>query len=710
MEDLFSEDFTLPVPVNMGISGFDSLVEGGVLSGTSLILQGSGGNEKEFIGAAFINQGILDDEDIFITLSMISPQEYVVNMRRLGYNIQKSVKEGHFKIIDWYSHKIARVENIEEGPSVIRVSKNITNLEIAINRVLKYFDERKPKNRIRAYLDFLSPALKLFDFDTVYKLSQTIRAKLKEQGVTALLPVESTMHDEKILSSLQMVFDGVVNVERVQIAPFLFETRIAILSLTGAYFDPSYHKLEITRNGLFIKAMTHIPPPPTTTPSRIETPATTPLPPPIASAAGPQSHNIQSPPPPAIIQNGIDFAGSDKTDRTRGDAISPEKLPTSAPGTQFVQAISGSTINLREEVSPLSELHKGVMTDSITEKAASTQLPSANTGTDIINTQPSVFSEATGMKKDHILSHPSSEIPVPLTPIPPPPPPDNVVKDSPEKGEERKIITESEVEDRKEEEEEEKEEKKQDIEREKEGEKETDVSKEKTADKVAAGEGEGGEGSGDEGLSIPEIRAALYKYEQEGYSTTYVNMSLNQGPEVARKAYLTFRDYVRKMEELKMELSKLDVRGFEKEVDSLIIKTKDFFLMPQVFTEFETLKSKIKIKKAKEIRERLLARKAALKRPEDTRTVESVSPAHIAEKPEDKTPISENVVSSSPPSLSSSQPVPKHPQVSPQQDTESSPTPSNPSPPALPQVAAGKEKEKEKESPVSLTTDKQPAE
>ena len=64
----------------------------------------------------------------------------------------------------------------------------------------------------RAVIDVISPALKTFDFETIYRLVQTLKAKLSEKQITTILLIEKEMHDTESIAALGQLCDGVIDV------------------------------------------------------------------------------------------------------------------------------------------------------------------------------------------------------------------------------------------------------------------------------------------------------------------------------------------------------------------------------------------------------------------------------------------------------------------------------------------------------------------
>jgi KaiC/GvpD/RAD55 family RecA-like ATPase len=233
-----------------GIPGFDEMLHGGIPNGASIIVQGATGGEKEMFANQFLAEGLRSDGTTMVAISMISPNEWRNQMKTVKAKTRKYEKEGQVVIVDWYTHKNERVRSVEVKGPVILSSKSITNLEIAIDKAIKVIRDGPTK---RAVIAILSPAIKALGFDKVFGFAQSIRGKFKKYGITGLFLLEKKMHDDKILTSLHSVFDGVFDIERQRQGDTIVR-KIGILSLKGSPCDSSYRELELTRTGLMVKA------------------------------------------------------------------------------------------------------------------------------------------------------------------------------------------------------------------------------------------------------------------------------------------------------------------------------------------------------------------------------------------------------------------------------------------------------------------------
>jgi len=233
--------------VKSGVEGFDAFLDGGFPKGSSIILQGPSGVEKELFYMHFLKEGFDSGESIIVVLSTKSPEKFKYRLSAMGLNIDELLEQKRLAIIDWYSHKIELIRDVQDEGSVLKPSADLTNVSIALEKALS----RVEGKGVRAVVEVLSPALKSYSLEDVYKLAQGCIAKLDKRGATSLFLLEKEMHDSVKISTLQQPFDGVVDIVREKVGDNI-ERKIGILSMKDSDIPSSYEVLSVKKNEMWI--------------------------------------------------------------------------------------------------------------------------------------------------------------------------------------------------------------------------------------------------------------------------------------------------------------------------------------------------------------------------------------------------------------------------------------------------------------------------
>ncbi len=106
--------------VETGIPGFDRLVEGGFVAGSTNLLAGSAGTGKTIFGLQYLWNGLLKGENgVYLTLEE-RPDEILKDVDRFGWDFQKYITAGKCKIS---SHIADNIESVVEA--IIETVKGI---------------------------------------------------------------------------------------------------------------------------------------------------------------------------------------------------------------------------------------------------------------------------------------------------------------------------------------------------------------------------------------------------------------------------------------------------------------------------------------------------------------------------------------------------------------------------------------------------------
>jgi len=229
------------VRIPSGVPGFDALVQGGLPTGASVVVQGPAGKEKDAFLFQFVAEGLRAGGSAVVVLSSLSPAKYQQELREAGIKVDEAIAQDRLKFVDWFSYKEESVQDVEQDGPVYRASIDLANVGIAVSRAIASLPREGEK---RAAVEVLSPALSVYDLPMVYGFAQSTKAKLERFGLTSVFVVEKEMHDERTLSSLHQPFDGVIDIERVREGDELVR-KIAVLSLKGTAAQSKYVPLDL---------------------------------------------------------------------------------------------------------------------------------------------------------------------------------------------------------------------------------------------------------------------------------------------------------------------------------------------------------------------------------------------------------------------------------------------------------------------------------
>ena len=87
--------------ISTGVPGLDSLIEGGIPKGSTVLIAGYSGSGKTILCSQFVYDGFTKDENgLYISFSESKAQFYA-NIRTLGMDFDKFERQGKFTFLDF---------------------------------------------------------------------------------------------------------------------------------------------------------------------------------------------------------------------------------------------------------------------------------------------------------------------------------------------------------------------------------------------------------------------------------------------------------------------------------------------------------------------------------------------------------------------------------------------------------------------------------
>ncbi|MCD6461732.1 MAG: tetratricopeptide repeat protein [Thermoplasmata archaeon] len=195
------------------IKGLDAALGGGFPKGGLLLFQVPGGVERGLVFDHLVRDAISTRGPVVLVLSSRFPHTLRSQMISWGIDVEAEEKKRRMVFVDWYSHKNERIVGVEASGNVVKTGKDLTNLEIALDKATS-MAKRRPVQRI--LVESLSPVLKGFDEKSTSSFLQSLRTRVAKNKGVAVVVVEKEMHDQRLLTSVHSIFDGVVDIYKTE--------------------------------------------------------------------------------------------------------------------------------------------------------------------------------------------------------------------------------------------------------------------------------------------------------------------------------------------------------------------------------------------------------------------------------------------------------------------------------------------------------------
>lgn len=187
---------------------------------------GPSGVGKELLTYGFITYGLAQGDFCFYVTKRSVP-EVLQDSKAFGF------EGGLAKIPVWMASSGGQLKfNVDD----------LASLSFNIKETLK----PRSNMKIRIAIDALSALLMLNPPETIYRFLSKLFSELKEYDIVLLATLEEGMHPSQVLSAMQELFDGVVELklyeEKMKILPILRITKMRGLPPHPAYYNFIYSR------------------------------------------------------------------------------------------------------------------------------------------------------------------------------------------------------------------------------------------------------------------------------------------------------------------------------------------------------------------------------------------------------------------------------------------------------------------------------------
>ena len=199
---------------------------------SAVLVVGPPGIGKEALGYWFTQTGLVQG-DFCLYVTRMSVREVLQDLKGFGVDMQQ-------KVPLWLAG---------DGGQIKYDVNDLASLSYNIKEVLKKNSDR----RMRIVVDVLSSLLMLNPPETIYKFLSQLLADVKQYDVVVLATLEEGMHKPEVLTAMQQLFDGVVELrlyeEGLRVLPLL-----RIRKMRGVPPQPGYFNFAFTRAGMEVSA------------------------------------------------------------------------------------------------------------------------------------------------------------------------------------------------------------------------------------------------------------------------------------------------------------------------------------------------------------------------------------------------------------------------------------------------------------------------
>lgn len=192
-----------------GIEELDNST-GGIKKGSNLMLIGPPMSGKEVLLYNIMFHGATKNKNAIIMVTNHDPATHILELFK-KYKLPLPLS--NIGIIDCvpktYSEEQVETESIKIVSSVM----DLTGTGVKISQFFDEFYMKKDIQKIQLHMNSVSTILMYSNFQTVFRFIHVFTGRIKAAGALGIYVIENGMHDEKSITMLKPLFDGIIEIK-----------------------------------------------------------------------------------------------------------------------------------------------------------------------------------------------------------------------------------------------------------------------------------------------------------------------------------------------------------------------------------------------------------------------------------------------------------------------------------------------------------------
>jgi len=196
--------------ISTGVTALDEKLGGGFSEKSNILVIGPPGKEKNKLALYFLLNGLKNREHTSYVTTDYAPEEILTEMQEHHQSNNSDETVQKLNIIDCYSWSLEQKVNL---PNVYYISSisALNQLSIGINEVQNKVPSVGSHQRL--VVNSLSTLLMHNPSDVILKFIEIQNNRHKATNTTSLLLLEQGMHDEKVVTTLEHLCDGLLEIQ-----------------------------------------------------------------------------------------------------------------------------------------------------------------------------------------------------------------------------------------------------------------------------------------------------------------------------------------------------------------------------------------------------------------------------------------------------------------------------------------------------------------
>ncbi|MBN2518313.1 MAG: hypothetical protein JXB14_05690 [Candidatus Altiarchaeota archaeon] len=187
--------------VSTGVAKLDQMLDGGFMQGSIILAIGEPGTGKTTLLRNFLYQGVTNGEDCIYFVTNRSLDHILGNMEKFGWNV-KDKENIRFILYDGVVN--------ERTKSFVGNFEDLIDITYNCEKLIGTFTKKKT----RMIVDELSYLFLMNNREVVFKFLHRISQILRKNNISCLIEVQKGMLDPSIVTALESMTDGTIELKR----------------------------------------------------------------------------------------------------------------------------------------------------------------------------------------------------------------------------------------------------------------------------------------------------------------------------------------------------------------------------------------------------------------------------------------------------------------------------------------------------------------
>ncbi len=194
--------------IETGIPRLDELLGADIKKGSNILLVGPPMSGKEVILNHIMYHGIAKNEDAIITVNTREPGAHVLEWFK-----ENELLSSRIGIVDCVTKMTCNTADEDDNIIVANSPIDLTGIGIKISQFFEKFLGIESIRKIQLSINSLSTLLMYSNIKTIYRFLHVFTGRIRAIGGIGIYVLESGIHDIQAISTLNQLFDYMIEVK-----------------------------------------------------------------------------------------------------------------------------------------------------------------------------------------------------------------------------------------------------------------------------------------------------------------------------------------------------------------------------------------------------------------------------------------------------------------------------------------------------------------